>query len=34
MKIKMNMFQEMRGERADNGIRTRDPELGKLVLYR
>jgi hypothetical protein len=22
------------GERADNGIRTRDPELGKLVLYR
>ena len=22
------------GERAENGIRTRDPQLGKLMLYR
>ena len=27
------MFYKKRGERAENGTRTRDPNLGKVVLY-
>ena len=29
----MGMFLEFKKKRAENGTRTRDPNLGKVVLY-
>ena len=29
----MGMFLEFKNDRAENGTRTRDPNLGKVVLY-
>jgi hypothetical protein len=33
MNDNLSISDPKKKERADNGIRTRDPELGKLVLY-